>query len=58
MERVKGFESDRLRVRGMASTEPLVSNKTAEGRARNRRVEISIMQGKPHESDEVPSAQP
>ncbi|WP_394136140.1 flagellar motor protein MotB [Aliivibrio fischeri] len=58
MERVKGFESDRLRVRGMASTEPLVSNKTAEGRARNRRVEISIMQGKPHESDEVSSAQP
>lgn len=58
MERVKVFESDRLRVRGMASTEPLVSNKTAEGRARNRRVEISIMQGKPHESDEVPSAQP
>ncbi|MUJ30091.1 OmpA family protein [Aliivibrio fischeri] len=58
MERVKGFESDRLRVRGMASTEPLVSNKTAEGRARNRRVEISIMQGKPHESDEVPSTQP
>ena len=57
MERVKGFESDRLRVRGMASTEPLGPNKTWEQRARNRRVEISIMQGKAHESDEVPSAQ-
>ncbi|MDD9176387.1 MULTISPECIES: flagellar motor protein MotB [Aliivibrio] len=57
MERVKGFESDRLRVRGMASTEPLVPNKTVAQRARNRRVEISIMQGKAHESDEVPSTQ-
>ena len=57
MERVKGFESDRLRVRGMASTEPLGPNKPWEQRARNRRVEISIMQGKAHESDEVPSAQ-
>ncbi|WP_375322771.1 flagellar motor protein MotB [Aliivibrio logei] len=57
MIRVKGFDSDRLRVRGMASTEPLVPNKSAAQRARNRRVEISIMQGKPHESDEVPSAQ-
>ncbi|MGR6860969.1 flagellar motor protein MotB [Aliivibrio salmonicida] len=57
MERVKGFESDRLRVRGMASTEPLGPNKTWKQRARNRRVEISIMQGKAHESDEVPSAQ-
>ncbi len=57
MLRVKGFNSDRLRVRGMASTEPLGPNKTAAQRARNRRVEISIMQGKPYESDEVPVAQ-
>ncbi|WP_122035826.1 flagellar motor protein MotB [Aliivibrio sp. EL58] len=57
MIRVKGFDSDRLRVRGMASTEPLGPNKTSAQRARNRRVEISIMQGKAHESDEVPSAQ-
>jgi chemotaxis protein MotB len=41
----------------MASTEPLGPNKTAAQRARNRRVEISIMQGKPYESDEVPVAQ-
>ncbi|MDD9197314.1 flagellar motor protein MotB [Aliivibrio sp. S3MY1] len=57
MLRVKGFDSDRLRVRGMASTEPLGPNKTSAQRARNRRVEISIMQGKAHESDEVPSGQ-
>lgn len=57
MIRVKGFDSDRLRVRGMASTDPLGPNKTSAQRARNRRVEISIMQGKAHESDEVPSAQ-
>ena len=46
-----------VRVRGMASTDPLGPNKTSAQRARNRRVEISIMQGKAHESDEVPSAQ-
>ncbi len=57
MERVKGFESARLRVRGMASTEPLEGNKTPQQRARNRRVEISIMQGKPHLSDKVTSKQ-
>ncbi|WP_104401961.1 flagellar motor protein MotB [Vibrio penaeicida] len=57
MERVKGFEHARLRVRGMADTEPLVSNDTREGRIENRRVEINIMQGKPHFSDEVSAQQ-
>ncbi|CCO46503.1 Sodium-driven polar flagellar protein [Vibrio nigripulchritudo SOn1] len=57
MEKVRGFEHSRLRVRGMADTEPLVSNDTAEGRVENRRVEINIMQGKPHFSDEVSAQQ-
>lgn len=55
MERVPGFDHERLRVRGMADTEPVESNDTPLGRALNRRVEISIMQGKPLYSEEVPS---
>ena len=55
MEKVKGFNHDRLQVRGLADTDPLVPNDTPEHRAENRRVEISIMQGEPLYSDEVPS---
>lgn len=57
MESVRGFSHQRLRVRGMADTEPLGPNDTAAQRSRNRRVEISIMQGEPMYSDEIPSAQ-
>lgn len=57
METVRGFSHQRLRVRGMADTEPLGPNDTAAQRSRNRRVEISIMQGEPIYSEEVPSAQ-
>ncbi len=53
MEKVKGFESYRLRVRGMADTEPLNDNSTSALRAQNRRVEITIMQGKAKMSEEV-----
>lgn len=53
MEKVKGFDHARLRVRGMADTEPLNDNETSAQRAQNRRVEISILQGKPQYSDEV-----
>ncbi|KJR29215.1 flagellar motor protein MotB [Vibrio navarrensis] len=55
MEKVRGFSHQRLRVRGMADTEPLVPNDTDENRAKNRRVEISIMQGEPLYSDEIPA---
>ena len=55
MESVKGFNHDRLQVRGLADTAPLVPNDTPEHRAENRRVEISIMQGEPLYSQEVPS---
>ncbi|MEF1187459.1 flagellar motor protein MotB, partial [Vibrio sinaloensis] len=54
MEKVRGFTSQRLRVRGMADTEPLGPNDTEAQRSRNRRVEISIMQGEALQSDEVP----
>ncbi|MBY7838650.1 flagellar motor protein MotB [Vibrio fluvialis] len=58
MEKVKGFNHQRLQVRGMADTDPLGPNDTEAERARNRRVEINIMQGEPLYSDEVPSAPP
>ncbi|MFM2589183.1 flagellar motor protein MotB [Vibrio sp. TBV020] len=54
MEKVRGFDHGRLRVRGMADTEPLGPNDTEAQRSRNRRVEISIMQGEALLSDEVP----
>ncbi|BCN23429.1 MULTISPECIES: flagellar motor protein MotB [Vibrio] len=57
MEKVRGFSHQRLRVRGMADTEPLVPNDSDANRALNRRVEISIMQGEPLYSEEVPVIQ-
>jgi len=57
MEKVRGFSHQRLRVRGMADTAPLVPNDSDANRALNRRVEISIMQGEPLYSEEVPVIQ-
>ncbi|MGL4475412.1 MAG: flagellar motor protein MotB [Shewanella sp.] len=51
--KVKGFEQGRMKVVGMASTNPLVANTSEENRSRNRRVEIGIEQGKAKESDEI-----
>jgi len=48
-----GLEKDRLVVVGHADTRPLVPNDTAANQRRNRRVEISIMQGKAKESDPI-----
>ncbi|CAG8998157.1 MAG: hypothetical protein CENE_00094 [Candidatus Celerinatantimonas neptuna] len=50
MIKVPGFDQSRLVVRGLADTDPLVKNDTPAHRAMNRRVEISIMQGKAKES--------
>ena len=36
------IDPDRLRVKGFADTVPIASNESAEGRARNRRIEIII----------------
>ncbi|MGL4249323.1 MAG: flagellar motor protein MotB [Aeromonas sp.] len=47
MIKVPGFDQGRLVVQGMADSQPLVPNTTPENRRMNRRVEISIMQGKP-----------
>ncbi|WP_299495569.1 flagellar motor protein MotB [uncultured Shewanella sp.] len=50
---VNGFDQTRMKVMGMAATQPLVDNDTWLNRARNRRVEIAIEQGKPKISDEI-----
>jgi chemotaxis protein MotB len=51
--RVKGFDPERMKVVGLADTSPLVPNDSVEHRARNRRVEIAIEQGKAKQSDEL-----
>ena len=42
---IAGVESDRFMVEGLASTRPIVPNTNWENRARNRRVEIKLVQG-------------
>ncbi|KAF7789041.1 chemotaxis protein MotB [Pseudoalteromonas rubra] len=53
MQTVTGFDKNRMVVVGHADTRPLVPNETDEDRRRNRRVEISIMQGKAKESEPI-----
>lgn len=53
MIKVPGFEQNRLAVIGRGPSMPLKPEHTEEARRYNRRVEISIMQGKPKESDEI-----
>ncbi|WP_440876635.1 flagellar motor protein MotB [Thalassotalea sp. PLHSN55] len=50
---VPGFDQSRLLVVGHADTRPLVPNTNALNRRRNRRVEISINQGKAKQSDPI-----
>lgn len=53
MVTVNNFNKDRVVVVGRADTKPLVPNNSSPNRTRNRRVEISIMQGKPKESEPI-----
>ncbi|RLV59912.1 flagellar motor protein MotB [Parashewanella curva] len=53
MIKAKGFDESRLKVVGMASTKPLFPNTSAANRAKNRRVEIAIEQGKALESEAI-----
>jgi len=53
MQKVRGFDKNRMVVIGHAETRPLVPNTDLDSRKRNRRVEISIMQGKAKESDPI-----
>lgn len=51
--KVKNFDQSRLVVAGHADAKPLVPNTNALNRRKNRRVEISINQGKPQETEPV-----
>jgi chemotaxis protein MotB len=53
MIKAQGFDKNRMVVVGHADTRPLVPNENDNGRRRNRRVEISILQGKAKESDPI-----
>lgn len=57
MMKAPGFDRKRLVVVGHAETKPLVPNDSEQNRRRNRRVEISIMQGKAKESAPVSISQ-
>ncbi len=39
----KGIDAERIEVVGMGNQDPIASNDTAEGRSKNRRVEVSII---------------
>ncbi|WP_025738832.1 flagellar motor protein MotB [Salinivibrio socompensis] len=53
MEKVPGFNHLRMKVEGLADTQPRAPNSSPDNRAANRRVEIAVMQGKPSFSDEI-----
>jgi chemotaxis protein MotB len=54
MLNINAIKSRKMAVVGFGSGRPLNKNNTAVQRRRNRRVEISILQGKPTETDQIP----
>lgn len=53
LRRAPGFDESRMSVVGKADTDPLMQATDAQGRSRNRRVEIAIKQGKPKISEPI-----
>ena len=49
-----GIASERLYAIGREASQPIASNATPEGRARNRRVELMILSGMPDTVEEIP----
>lgn len=52
----QGIPAGRLKAVGSADNQPVASNDTAEGRARNRRVTITVLTPEPEKEPAVPSA--
>ncbi|MYM35292.1 flagellar motor protein MotD [Duganella sp. FT94W] len=50
-----GVAPERLTAVGFSANQPVASNDTAEGRARNRRVAVTILSGIPDPSTELPT---
>jgi chemotaxis protein MotB len=48
------LSQQRVKIEGLAATQPIDDNSTARGRARNRRVEITVVYGKDEETDATP----
>ncbi|WP_199609072.1 flagellar motor protein MotB [Flocculibacter collagenilyticus] len=53
MEQAPNFDGDRVVIMAHGDSRPLVPNDSAANRRKNRRVEISIMQGKAKEADPI-----
>jgi chemotaxis protein MotB len=53
LRKARGFNEARMKVVGKASTQPIEADDTPQSRSKNRRVEISILQGKPKYSDPI-----
>jgi len=49
----RGVAAQRIEVQGHGSSEPVASNATAEGRARNRRVEIFVAEHQPQQPQQL-----
>lgn len=58
LRRARGFDETRMRVIGKAATQPMTDEDTAAARARNRRVEIAIIQGEAKFSDPISVLEP
>lgn len=58
LRRAPGFDENRMSVVGKAATVPLVEGDEAQAASRNRRVEISINQGKPKISEPISVLEP
>jgi chemotaxis protein MotB len=53
LRRANGFDESRMSVVGKADTAPLSETDDTQGRSNNRRVEISVNQGKPKMSEPI-----